>query len=349
MNAGKVTFVLLFAITLSQSVLTSAALVEDDSDEKVLRQVSNKALAAEKGKITNVRYEVCAVIGDTIYYCPGDTICCTPGSPDSKCCPEDHPLCIGDFCCPSGYPKVCGPYCCPSESFCCNDEYCCKNEQACCGVGQCCTDQTPCCKETGTESCCDKDTQACCDDYGCVEPCESQFDAIGCQFTTLSLNSTQEDKDILLTSGGKLFGTTLYRILRPDENCQPGLVAKNPQAKKTVLSHVNCGTRSNYKSQYISTSTSLDVMKYYKKMGEKKGLTGLRIAKLTALDKLPKVCKLKIVDLTIEANRDKYLGNAVCKNFAKKSCEVLLECNVPIPCEVIDKLADNNRKDPSEL
>lgn len=48
-----------------------------------------------------------------------------------------------------------------------------------------------------------------------------------------------------------------------------------------------------------------------------------------------------IVDLTIEANRDLYLGNAVCKNFAKASAEVLLESKEPIPFKVVDSI--NNR------
>lgn len=339
----KVTCVLLFAVTISQTVL-GVTVTEDEVGKVKHHQGSNRALASEKGKISNVRYEVCAIIGDTIYYCPDDTICCTPGDPESRCCPEDHPLCIGLFCCPDGYPKICGRYCCTPESVCCNGEYCCKTEQACCGGLQCCADETPCCKNAGKDSCCDKNTQACCDGYGCVAPCESQFDAIGCQLTSLSLNSRQQkEKELYLTELTGNGFQTLYRILRPDEDPIKGLVAKNPLAKKSVISHVNCGSRPNYKSQYISTTTSLDVAKYYKEKGEKKGLTGLRIAQI---DKLPSTCN--VVDLTIEANRDKYLGNAVCKNFAKASMEVLLQCDVPVPCKVIEE-ANGNRKDSSEL
>ena len=114
------------------------------------------------------------------------------------------------------------------------------------------------------------------------------------------------------------------------------VVAKDPQACKTVISHVNCGSREGYKSQYISTTASYDVALRYKAKGEEKGLTELRIAEID-LDDLPETCKLEIVDLTTEENRDKYLGNAVCKNFAKASCEVLLKCNVPIPCHVVEE------------
>lgn len=115
-----------------------------------------------------------------------------------------------------------------------------------------------------------------------------------------------------------------------------GLVAKKPLANKTVLSHVNCGSRPKYDgSQYISTTTSLDTAYHYKEQGERKNLTGLRIAEID-LDNLPENCKPEIIDLTSEENRKKYLGNAVCKNFAKASREVLLKCDVPIPCKVID-------------
>lgn len=108
---------------------------------------------------------------------------------------------------------------------------------------------------------------------------------------------------------------------------------KNTSANRTVLSHVNCGGRPKYKSQYISTTSSLDTALHYKNKGEKEGLSGLRIAEID-LNNLPKSCK--IIDLTSEENRDKYLGKAVCKNFAKASNEVLLQCDVAIPFKVID-------------
>ena len=132
----------------------------------------------------------------------------------------------------------------------------------------------------------------------------------------------------------------IYRILRPDENPE-GIIAKDPSAQKTVLSHVNCGSRPKYTSQFISTSASLDVAKYYKEKGEKNGLTGLRICKFE-INKLSTKCQ--IVDLTAEENRDRYLGNAVCKNFAIASAEVLLRCAAPIPCKVIDPPLKRDRK-----
>lgn len=220
--------------------------------------------------------------------------------------------------------------------FCCNSERCCLNEAACCGDG-CCTDDAPCCKENNTKACCSKTTMGCCDGYGCVSPCESQFDAIGCQLSSFSLDAKQSEESVGKTP---TLLESLYRILRPDEN-PAGIVAKNPSAQRTVLSHVNCGSRPSYTSQFISTTASLDVAKYYKEKGEKKGLTGLRICKFD-VNKLPQSCQT--VDLTTEENRDKYLGNAVCKNFAKASQEVLLQCDVPIPCTVVDSSEKEKKK-----
>ena len=213
--------------------------------------------------------------------------------------------------------------------FCCNDVNCCLDEKSCCGV-QCCLEEAPCCKQGYISTCCSKDTMGCCDGYGCVPPCESQFDAIGCQLSSLSLDAKHWQESL-----GKppTLPNKLYRILRPDEQPTVGLVAKDPGGERSVLSHVNCGSRPRYTSQFISTTASLDVAKYYKKKGEEKGLTGLRIAEID-LDELPLSCKY--LDLTTEAIREEYLGNAVCKNFAKASQDVLLQCNVLIPCKVID-------------
>ena len=325
-------------------ILFVLAAILFSSGEKVAKHNTCKKILAQKAsflsveKIQNVsskvRYEVCADEGDVVYYCPGDDICCTPGDPASICCPADQPLCIyPNYCCKEEYPKICGPYCCKEDSFCCNQKTCCENEGACCGA-QCCTDDALCCKQDRTSACCDKDTMGCCGDgYGCVSPCPSQFDATGCQLSSPSLDDDLLDAPYALPDN-------IYRILRPDENPE-GIIAKDPSAQKTVLSHVNCGSRPKYTSQFISTSASLDVAKYYKGKGEKNGLTGLRICKFET-DKLPTKCQ--IVDLTTEENRDRYLGNAVCKNFAKASAEVLLRCAAPIPCTVIDPPPKRDRK-----
>ena len=310
--------------------------INENGCSKVLRRQHKVLTEAKKDDVSNVRGQICYETPSSIYYCPGDGICCTPGSPTSKCCPADHPLCVDDGCCPIGYPKVCGQYCCKEDSYCCG-ENCCIDEQSCCGEDQCCTQENPCCKNGEVNVCCNKYSMACCgEEYGCVEPCESQFDAIGC--ILLALNDDLEIRRLTSSVSGPW--KTLYRILRPNEIAK-ALLAKNPLADKTVISHVNCGSRAKYASQYISTTASLDVAKYYKEKGEEKGLTGLRIAKID-VSKLP--VSTVIYDLTTDENRDKYigLGPIVCKNFAKKSQEVLLVSKEPIPSEVIEEFSQSD-------
>ena len=138
---------------------------------------------------------------------------------------------------------------------------------------------------------------------------------------------------LIILSSTRRFEKPLWRVLRPDEEPEDGLKAKDPGAKKTVISHVNCGGRETYKSQYISTTASYDVAHKYKAKKD-----DLRIAEID-LYALPKSCKLKIWDLTIEKNRDKWLKDSQrLKYYANASREVLLKCNVPIPCRVVDPL-----------
>lgn len=167
---------------------------------------------------------------------------------------------------------------------------------------------------------------ACCgDEYGCVAPCDCPFEAVGCYVeSTDSIIGVQAPPKV--DCPNPLESGVVYRILREVENCNTGLLAKNPAAEKTVLSHVNCGSKNNYASQYISCSSSIEVVNYYKA----KLSPEARVAVID-IKSLPTGCE--IYDLTSEAERNKYLKNAVCKNFAKASCEVLLSCGTaPVPC-----------------
>ena len=112
----KVACAILISLLISQNgVVLGFKVIQDSGCKKVLLQAPNH-IVTKKGKLRSskvgVGYEVCAEIGDCIYYCPGDGICCSPGNPNSKCCPADYPLCLPEGCCPEGYPKVCGRYCC---------------------------------------------------------------------------------------------------------------------------------------------------------------------------------------------------------------------------------------------
>ena len=323
---------------LCQTIIVNGATQEND-------QVNPASLSKESSKVekedvpNHVGISICYEDFWHTYYCQSGYICCTPGSPTSKCCPETKPLCIDEkYCCARGYPKVCHEKsCCKSESYCCDDGNCCKDKKSCCGDQQCCVKDNSCCNTGPEKTCCNDDTQACCDgEYGCVEPCTSPFDAVGC-FPTPS-SEFEEMLLAILTVGRLGNGPFLYRVLRPEENPNIGLIAKNRHAGKTVLSHVNCGSRKNYGSQFISTTASLEVALFWQTKTPK-----LKIAVIDR-DLLPK--DTTVIDLTVEANRDRYLGNAVCKNFAKASEEILLENpNEAIPFTYYEKSEQKMRNE----
>ena len=287
-----------------------------NTPEKQKRPKSNpQSISRWKGQLCAKK---CNFWTCTYYKCVGDQICCKPGSPASKCCPTSKPLCIRDKCCARGYPVLCGKWCCRSGSYCCNGRACCRSRSSCCG-SSCCTTNYSCCRG----KCCHKYNKACCDQLGCVTPCPSQMDAVGC-YIRISRS---------LSPDARFLPSKLYRVLRPDENPNR-IVAKDPTATKTVLSHVNCGSRPGYKSQYISTTASLQVARRYRNRAQAQGQTGLRIIEFDT-NAIRRNCQF--FDLTTEAGRNRYLGNAVmAKNFARASQEVVLKCNRPISGRVIE-------------
>ena len=124
----------------------------------------------------------------------------------------------------------------------------------------------------------------------------------------------------------------LYRVTYPGQSCYGGgLIAKDPTASKSPLSHVNCGSKPGYQSQFLSFTTSLEVTdKYWAKAPP-----GARIVKVE-LARIPPSPDCKTYDLTVPMNRQRFLGNAVlAKNFAASDCEVLLWCKSRVPCTTI--------------
>ena len=312
----------------------------EDAWQKQILAVSQNGRSRSNSHSNSHGYDVCAVKCGwwtcTYYYCPG-RICCTPGDPGSTCCPFEFPVCTGTGKCCRASAIPCRDLCCRAESYCCAGEVCCKDTNSCCGE-TCCVDDAPCCRHEDSSTCCSRVFFACCEGYGCVDPCGSPFDAIGCEVFSLPLPFF--NIPLLKELSGKArqeraIGDKLYRILRPDEN-PLGIVAKDPGATRTVLSHVNCGGRRNYPgSQYISTSVSLNVSRSFKLKGEAKGLTDLRICEFD-VNRLRQLDCI-FVDLTDMAMRDFLLGNAFrARNFARAYEEVLLQCPDPVPCTVID-------------
>ena len=287
----------------------------------------------EHDLLNEVCAKVCTFWGCTTYYCP-DGVCCIPGSPLSRCCPYDKPECLDNqYCCAPGRTRLCGRICCYPSDKCCgtSNQFCCPNEKSCCGTDSCCTNSATCCRKNNDQSsCCDKSTKSCCGEkFGCLSTCSSLSDSSGCQneFTeTETLRFLSEFNAPLVDGPGipcpAWDRKTLYRILRVEENCETGLLAKAVGDHKTVEEHVGCGGNLGFVSQYISTSTVLAISQWYSR--------GLRIARID-VDKISSSCL--VIDLSNEAGRSLHLDSIRAKNFARASCEVLLSCGTnPVPC-----------------
>ena len=205
-------------------------------------------------------------------------------------------------------------------------------EEQCCNSKECSCDSDSICCRGGSESegtCCSEETSACCNGH-CGRPCRSQFDVVACdEFEVMDEQINAEEIEPLMAKKecpNLQLTKVLYRAIRRDEYCYGGLSAKDPHVRKTVLSHVNCGSKRGYKSQYISFSTSLDIL-------EKKYLKpGRRIVEV----KLDQLKKCKVYDLTLPTNRERFLKKAIFANrCAAADCAVLLWCKSPIPCQTV--------------
>ena len=121
----------------------------------------------------------------------------------------------------------------------------------------------------------------------------------------------------------------LYRLLRPDEDWQLGVSAKDPNSTKSVFDHVINGSSRGWQSKYIATCGNLkSVLTFRSKSVNRQG----QIVQISE-DNLPVV----IIDLRTSSNRSiHYLpGNDSNElidkfnNYANKFEEVLLVGDVP--------------------
>ena len=120
----------------------------------------------------------------------------------------------------------------------------------------------------------------------------------------------------------------LYRLLRPDEDWQLGVSAKDPNSTKSVFDHVINGSSWGWQSKYIATCGSLNSVLTFRSNSVKPG----KIVQISE-DNLPVVK----IDLRTSANRSiHYLpGNDSNElinkfnNYANKFEEVLLVGDVP--------------------
>lgn len=142
-------------------------------------------------------------------------------------------------------------------------------------------------------------------------------------------NSCDENDDVYslgssfsrmkVNQGSMRYERTVYRVEKESTLQSDGIKAKNQDAEKSVISHVNCGSNENYKSQYISTTESKEVAEEWKSK-----TPGSVIVVIDLEKDLPK--DSKVIDLTKEEIRDQHLKNSDrIKNYAKKSEEILIE------------------------
>jgi hypothetical protein len=124
----------------------------------------------------------------------------------------------------------------------------------------------------------------------------------------------------------------LYRLLRPDENWQLGLWAKDPKSDESVFNHVINGSSRDYDSIYISTFGSLNAMPKFRS----KSCTPVAQRVQIVEDNLPVFAKINLRTSGIRSGHyipgHPQYPNALINNFnnyAKKLEEVLLVGHVP--------------------
>lgn len=123
----------------------------------------------------------------------------------------------------------------------------------------------------------------------------------------------------------------LYRVLRDDENPENGLHPKDPEATKSVQSHVGCGSRNNYRSQYISTTGNIQAARDWAAKGNGNNIRIVRIdTEVLRRHNVP------IIDLS-NANSS-VLPGVMARNFAHRYQEVLIEGTIPSEAITLESL-----------
>lgn len=113
----------------------------------------------------------------------------------------------------------------------------------------------------------------------------------------------------------------VYRVLRSDEDPANGLSPKDPTQTRSVQSHVGCGSRSGYTSQYISTSASRDAAIKWANLG---GNTAGVIVRIDTFQ----IDSSRLIDLTDGGDGENLTG-VTAINAAICYQEVLIEGFVP--------------------
>ena len=145
----------------------------------------------------------------------------------------------------------------------------------------------------------------------------------------------------------------MYRVLRDDESASDGLVAKKPNAKITVVQHVNGTIASQFISttaDYVSATKFADCAMQYNK---RKLLpqTSFTIVRVDMSKLIVDVPRIKIIDLSNRDVLNKWLppteatcgiGYARARKYATEYQEVLIKGRIPNDCiEIVAQISSS--------
>jgi len=214
---------------------------------------------------------------------------------------------------------------------------------------------------TGYYSPCPEQTESCCNvtNWCCGFGCEAQSEVMAMgpyppdqQAEEEDGNSQAEEEYVENRYACQTLATTgiLYRSLNNNDRASracttngPGLTARwTPENEvRTERSHVNCGSRQNYKGDwYISFTTNYDVANIkYNPYGQ---MTAVVYA-----TNIPTTCQ--VLDFN-EPEDAALLNRMVSQRFAIADCEVLIRCDwtsgTTVPCN-FGSIQDDSKKDGS--
>lgn len=129
----------------------------------------------------------------------------------------------------------------------------------------------------------------------------------------------------------------LYRLLKPNEDCNHGLRPKNFNSNTSIDDHVAYGSGDFEESKYISCSKTRDGINKFASIIKKNQRSQLRY--IIRIDKTKLGDDCIIYDLTEESVREEHLQSDRAKRHSFRFDEVLLAPSREIPVECFTKVA----------
>lgn len=129
----------------------------------------------------------------------------------------------------------------------------------------------------------------------------------------------------------------LYRLLKPNEDCNHGLRPKNFNSNTSIDDHVAYGSGDFEESKYISCSKTRDGINKFASIIKKNQRSQLRY--IIRIDKTKLGDDCIIYDLTEESVREEHLQSDRAKRHSLRFDEVLLAPSREIPVECFTKVA----------